>query len=197
MLKDLQKEFLSNIFPQLTSSEIENFYSFTTYVKKEDQSVILDVNNPRKEMFIILNGAVKGYFHDQKGQERIIFFRPKGFLVADIGNIFYDLEAKYTFETIGETHLLRFNFTDFETFCKQSIRLMSFYTNILKEIIFTLNTRVDRMISMTNQEQYIDLIKNHPEFIKKAYSKDVAKYLGISPVSLSRIIKKIKEESKT
>jgi len=190
-------KYLAETFPQFTKKEIERFYQFTTYVKEKDQTVILDNKTHEKKVYFILEGAVKGYFFDHKGIERVIFFRSKGFLVADIESVFYDLKPKYTFETIGETHLLRFNFSDFENLCRENPNLMELYISVLKEIIYTLNTRVDRMISMTNQEQYEYLLKNNPEFIEKAMAKDVAKYLGISPVSLSRIIKKIKEESKT
>ncbi len=51
------------------------------------------------------------------------------------------------------------------------------------------------MISMTAKDRYIDLIKKNPTFLEKAYAKYIADFLGITPVSLSRIIKEIKEKN--
>nr|MCU4158094.1 Crp/Fnr family transcriptional regulator [Carboxylicivirga sp. A043] len=37
------------------------------------------------------------------------------------------------------------------------------------------------------QERYEDLIRNHPEIIKRIPQHYIASYLGITPISLSRI----------
>jgi hypothetical protein len=37
------------------------------------------------------------------------------------------------------------------------------------------------------RERYEDLIKNHPEIIKRVPQHYIASYLGITPISLSRI----------
>ena len=185
------KKTLTELFQHFSQNEIERFYKYTKYVKEKDQTVIIDRKIHENKVYFILEGAVKGYFIDHKGVERVVFFRSKGFIVADIGSVFYDLKPNYTFETIGETHLLRFNFTDFENLCRENPKLMELYLTVLKEIIHTLNTRVERMVSMTHKEQYEYLLKNNPEFLEKAQSKDVAKYLGITPVSLSRIKKRV------
>jgi CRP-like cAMP-binding protein len=42
-------------------------------------------------------------------------------------------------------------------------------------------------IKDTPQERYEDLINNHPEIIKRVPQHYIASYLGITPISLSRI----------
>ena len=45
--------------------------------------------------------------------------------------------------------------------------------------------------SFMNQERYEDLIKNHPEIIKRVPQHYIASFLGITPTSLSRIRNRI------
>lgn len=42
-------------------------------------------------------------------------------------------------------------------------------------------------IKDTPRERYADLIKNHPEIVKRVPQHYIASYLGITPISLSRI----------
>jgi hypothetical protein len=54
---------------------------------------------------------------------------------------------------------------------------------------------IDRVKSLTQkqpEQRYTELTEMHPVFLKKAFNKHIASYLG-TPVSLSRIMKRTKE----
>jgi len=46
------------------------------------------------------------------------------------------------------------------------------------------------LIDKMPEKRYEQLIETHPQFFQKAYNKHIANYLGITSVSLSRIIKR-------
>ena len=50
---------------------------------------------------------------------------------------------------------------------------------------------------MSSEERYLDLLKLNPDFLEKSYDKYVASYLGITPVSLSRIKKRLNDPELT
>lgn len=72
---------------------------------------------------------------------------------------------------------------------------MQLYLNILKDTIVRLTYRVETLTTMDPEERYLDLLRLNPKFLENTYSKHVANYLGITPVSLYRIMKKIKSKS--
>lgn len=49
--------------------------------------------------------------------------------------------------------------------------------------------------TLTIEEQYIDLMENHPEIIKRVPLYHIASYLGVKPESLSRVKKKFKDNA--
>ncbi|WP_108803195.1 Crp/Fnr family transcriptional regulator [Aquimarina sp. Aq107] len=51
--------------------------------------------------------------------------------------------------------------------------------------------REKELLTKTAEERYILLLSNHPQIIEQIPIKDISKYLGIQPESLSRIRKKI------
>ena len=193
----LTKEKICSILkvklPELDQTELNSFLNITTYLNKDNKGIISKSGNTSKKAFLILKGTVRGYLRNEKGIELNTLIRSEGIFVADVKRLFNDESQKLTFEAIGETHVLLFNYQDFETLAKNRPGIMQLYLNILKEAVIRLTYRVESLITMTNEERYLDLLKLNPKFLEKAYDKHVANYLGITPVSLSRIIKRLKE----
>ncbi len=71
---------------------------------------------------------------------------------------------------------------------------MKLYINALQDAVMVLTYRVHTMVSLNNEERYIDLLKKNPSFLKDSFNKHIANYLGITPVSLSRIIARVKNK---
>jgi len=71
---------------------------------------------------------------------------------------------------------------------------MEWYIHILKDIANILFYRVEALTTMSAKERYLSLLKLDPAFIDKVYSKHLADYLGITPVSFSRILNEINKE---
>ena len=71
---------------------------------------------------------------------------------------------------------------------------MNLYLNILKEGITRLTYRVETLTTMTHEDRYKDILKLNPNFLKNTHAKYLANYLGITPQSLSRIMKRIKND---
>ena len=190
--KEIRK-ILSKTLPNLGLGEIESLLSVSSYSKIENKEIILKSGSISKKAFLIIKGAARGYIVNEDGVEKNIVLRSEGIFVADVWLIYKNEPQRYTFEAIGETHLLMIDVKKFEVLANTNQKIMNLYLNILKEAVLMLSYRVESMITMSNEERYLDLLKMNPQFLKSAYLKHVANYLGITPVSLSRIIHRVKK----
>ena len=69
---------------------------------------------------------------------------------------------------------------------------MQLYLNIIKEEeVARFTHRGENLITMIHKECYLDLLEYNPIFLDIAFAKDIANFLGITNVSLSRIIKRL------
>ena len=177
--------------PILNQKDIDSFLNITRYKKYNNKEIILKCGIINKKVFLILQGVVRGYVTDKEGNEKNILLRSEGIFVGDTRILFLDEPQKLTFSSTGEVHILLFNFKDFEDLTKKYPNIMQLYLNILKEAVVRLSYRVENFITMNPEERYIDLIKYNPKFLDRTYSKYIAGFLGITNVSLSRIIKKV------
>ena len=183
---------LSKELPDLSDKDIEDFMSITTYKKVGKNKIILKSGIRTKKVFLILKGTVRGCIVDEKGVEITILIRSTGIFVADTGKLFTDEPQKMTFKSIDEAHILLFNYKDFESLANENPRIMQLHLNALKEAITRLFYRVESLTTMTHEERYKDLLALNPKFLKMTNAKYLANFLGITPQSLSRIQKRIK-----
>ncbi len=185
---------LSKQLPNLTEKDIENFMSIITYKKVDKNSIILKSGTQTKKVFLILKGTVRGYITNEKGVEITILIRSYGIFVADTGTLFTDEPQKMSLKSINEAHILLFNYKDFESLANENPRIMQLHLNALKEAITRLFYRVESLTTMTPEERYKDILEFNPNFLKTTNDKYLANYLGITPQSLSRIMKRINDK---
>jgi len=183
---------LTELLPNLNENDIEDFLSITTYKNVNKNVIIQKSGIQTKKIFLILKGTVRGYIIDEKGVEITILIRSNGIFVADTGTLFTDKPQKMIFKSIDESHILSFNYKDFESLANKNPRIMQLHLTALKEAITRLFYRVESLTTMTHEERYKDIVALNPNFLKATNAKYLANYLGITPQSLSRIMKRIK-----
>lgn len=190
MNTDEYSRLLQLSYPFLNTSDIAILLEQATYRFCENKETVLAKGNKAPTVFFILKGTVRGYFMNEKGEEKNIFLRPEGTLTGAPEALFSGLPSKYSFEAILETHLLVFNLVAIKAAAQKHPNIMEIYIAGLQENIQTLIGRVEGLIDKSAEERYTLLLERSPHFFQTAYHKHIANYLGINPVSLSRIIRK-------
>jgi CRP-like cAMP-binding protein len=181
------KEFL----PAVPDRDLELLADICTLKQIGDKEVILKSGNRKRQVFLILEGVARGFVVNPEGEEKTLVLRGKGIFVGDVHGLFTDSPQKLEIVAAGQTEVLMFSFSDFERLAQCNKSIQRIYMNSLREAILRLTYRVHSMVTMSSEERYLDLLQMNPEFLEKSYDKYVAHFLGISPVSLSRIKKKL------
>ena len=183
------KDTVSNLFPNLKEDDIDVFLSITKFQSFNNKELILNAKRNDKLVFLILKGSARAWsikneieLNDHLRSDGIVFADPR---VLGEEPLILNIEA------IGETHGLLFDIETLEKLGFQHPGLMKFYLGILKEAILTLSRRVHSFVSMSSEERYEDLIKWNPLYFKSTYDKQIATFLGITPLTLHRIKKKL------
>jgi len=185
-----QYRILVSTFPFLKEEDIEQLLDIAQYRCYQNKEKIVKSGEIPRKIFFLLKGMTRGYFINKKGEEKNIFLRPEHTLTGAPESLFQNKPTKYTFEAILETHLLIYDFNDFKQLAQKNPRINDLYIQGLQENIQTLIGRVEMMIDKSPEERYEELLKQSPQFFQTAFNKHIANYLGITPVSLSRIIRR-------
>lgn len=190
MTSEACKAILKATYPFLETEDLAALMSICEYKHYRNREKIIKSGTNNKTMFFILKGMVRGYFFNKKGAEKNIFLRPERTISGAADSLFSDVPTKYTFEAILETELLVFNFVAFKTLSRQNQNIGELHLAALQENLQILLHRVESLIDQSPEERYEELLDRSPQFFQKAFNKHIANYLGITPVSLSRIIRR-------
>lgn len=185
-----QLSILQQTFPFLEAEDLDLLMKHGKYRQVANREIIIHQGESRKIIFFILSGMTRGYYVTPSGDEKNLFIRPERTFTGAPDSLFSDSPTRYTFEAIQETHLLIFRFEDIESLAKTHPNIAQVYILALKANLQTLVYRVESLVLNTPEERYESLLERSPEFFKNAFLKHIANYLGITPVSLSRIMKR-------
>lgn len=187
------KQILSATYPFLKDTDIQQLLTIAKYQTLKNREVFIQAGQNSKKVFFILSGMTRAYFINHKGEEKNIFLRPEHTMSGAPDSLFQNKPTKYTFESILETKLLIFSFEQIQELADQFPNLNKVHLAALHENIQTLLFRVESLIDKLPEERYEELLERSPQFFQTAFNKHIANYLGITPNSLSRIIKRKKE----
>lgn len=186
-------QILQKNFSSITVEDALALLEISIYKSCSNRTKIINIGDKTQTVFFILSGMIRGYFINEKGEEKNIFLRPEYTLTGSPDTLFRNQASKYTFESILETEVLLFDYQRFQSLLKERPNLIQLYINGLEENVQTLVNRVESLIDKSPEERYDDLLAQNPQFFQTAFNKHIANYLGITPVSLSRIIRRKNE----
>ncbi|MGG5506474.1 MULTISPECIES: Crp/Fnr family transcriptional regulator [unclassified Myroides] len=139
-----------------------------------------------KHFYFVQEGALRGWtLHE--GKEVTFQFVFEGGFFCSIESFWYDKPSQYTVEALENTHLLALDKAQLKELMQENVVLLeAFTTYMIERVLIYQKMTIDR-IKENPEKRYKQLMQQAPEIIQRIPQHYVASYLGITPVSLSRI----------
>lgn len=150
------------------------------------KTTLLIAGDVAQNLYFIRQGCIRLWFNqDGKDVTLQFFFEEQG--IASIESFIQGSPSLFSIETIEPTTVWVCNRADILQMVEDFAELKDeFYRQMVSRLINYTHLFLSR-IKDTPQERYENLIKEHPEIIKRVPQHYIASYLGITSVSLSRI----------
>ena len=101
------------------------------------------------------------------------------------------MPSKFSIRAIEDTIIEQIDYESLEKAYSLSADHQKYGRNIAENLYIKSNERILSLITQTAEERYLQFIKEHADFMQHIPLKYLATYLGITPVSLSRLRNKI------
>lgn len=96
------------------------------------------------------------------------------------------------YEALVDSVVFEVNFDDFLKITKTNISISNLYNRILEYIFIVYEKKQLETMALSSRERYLSLIKKIPNIENLIPQYQIASYLNITPVQLSRIRKELK-----
>lgn len=173
--------------------EIINMSVFRVAKKGE---ILAMIGDETQSAGFILSGIVRCYYIDGNGNDITRGFSIPGTSCMDEGMFGYH-ERLTDWEALEETTLITFNVKEIKKLISEQEQLKNAYILFLENALRYKIYRENTFLVENATERYIHLKKSYPEICANVKQQYIATYLGITPESLSRIRKSIKDSFNT
>ncbi|MDR6805025.1 CRP-like cAMP-binding protein [Dyadobacter sp. BE34] len=178
---------------QLDAGEAEFLLSlFQPKVLKRKAFLLRQGEVCRSENFIV-KGCVKVYSLDENGFEHILMFGIEGWWVGDLLSFLTGRESRYHIEALEDTELLQITKPDLDLLYERVPKMERFFRILLQNAFIAHMERINQSLSLDAAGRYGEFIRKYPAFGQRIPQKQIAAYLGITPVFLSMLRKKLME----
>jgi CRP-like cAMP-binding protein len=167
--------------------EVKKAFTFKRYKKGQ---FLLQEGEVSKYTAFVLKGSMRQYSVDAKGTEHIIHFGIENWWVGDRESSTMLTPSNYNIDAIEDTEVLLTTSEDLQQLTA-ALPVIGKMVNTMNQRNFIASQkRIHDSLSLTAEERYLELLKNHPDFLQRFPQTMLASYLGITAETYSRIRKK-------
>ena len=181
------------IFENLTKEEYDKLSSISSIKKYKKDNIVFYRGDKPKYLYLLLEGSIKIYTHNNKGNEVILKVLNETSLIAELASL-EDINYPANCMVLKDSTLLAIDFENFkEIFLNDPKFLLMFIKSLTRKIMY-LESVIESNIKLDAKSKIAKYIyENEEEFIKTSNAK-IARELNITPETFSRVIKKFKDE---
>ena len=143
------------------------------------------------EFFVVREGLLKGYYLSQDGKENIKSFLLPGDTIGSLSAMRGNGVCSFGLVCLSPCKLTAIRFDDVTQAASRDAKLGTAIAEFLIAFGMKKEQREYELLCLSAEERYRRLSKNRPELLELVQQSDIALYLGVTPVGLSRIKKRV------
>ncbi|MEO1050161.1 MAG: Crp/Fnr family transcriptional regulator [Bacteroidota bacterium] len=179
------KEFVHTYIDQ----SIQSLPFETTTKKMVKGAVVTDYNQLEDSVYFIQSGILTTSLI-YKDEERVLDFYFEGSFCASYSSLLSKNPSDIRITCYTDCLLEVVNYDELKRSYQTSLLANQLGRIATEKLFLERVTREKELLTMTAEERYQSLLDDKPELVQKIAIKDLSKYLGVRPESLSRIRRK-------
>ena len=144
-----------------------------------------------KHAYLIKKGIVRLYVIAADKEITFEFAREKDILSTSLG-YFYQSRSYECFELLEDTMLYQIDLEKMKQLFYQSLEICNWARQFTELNAIKTQRQLIDILVLTPEDRYLHLMKHDKALFQRVPLKQIASYIGISPISLSRIRARIK-----
>jgi len=142
------------------------------------------------EIGIIVKGLFRSYYIDKIGNYITKYFYEESGILFSYAAYLCQKESMYYIQALEDSEILVAKISDFEKIVEGHYQLLLFYKKMIDNVLIMKEEHASSFKLLDSMERYKQFLTVYSGLEKRLKQCHIASYLGITPVSLSRIRKK-------
>lgn len=187
----MKKEYKDKIYKIIPNEKVVN----NVIVKEVPAgTILLFEDDIATKLFIVIKGCLRTYFIKDGGIEITSQFFIEGQMVASFESAITGTPSRQTIDAIEDSILGMIQIKYLNEMVRESSPAKDYLIRFLMSRLKDYMNQQASFILDNPEKRYIKLLHDNPELVSRLPQQYIASYLGITPVSLSRIRTRIKKQ---
>ena len=155
---------------------------------------LLQAGDKTLEFGIILNGIFRLYYTDKNGKEQIKSFRRDGELLGAYAEILLNIPSRTYIQAMEPARVVVISKDDFQQFYNKHSCWLVLGRIVAEKHFLAKEQREFEFLQLDVMGRYQKFCEDYGPLIGKIPQHQIASYLGITPVALSRVLSKSRKK---
>lgn len=157
-------------------------------------TILLSEGDIATTLFMVINGCLRQYFIKENGTEITSQFFIENQMVSSFESSMTKIPSRVNIEAIEDSTIGMVQIHSLEKLIRESSEIKDYFLKFLMSRLIYYMDQHASFILDNPEKRYVKLVKENPELVTRLPQQYIASYLGITPVSLSRIRARVKKQ---
>lgn len=144
-----------------------------------------------KSLYFVQSGLLKAYYTSEDGKESIKSFIQSNDIIGSLSAAYSDKNCTFSLVCLEPTKLRKIPFNIILDYSKKDLQIANNMIEVLINFSIKKELREFEFLCLSAEERFCKLAEGNPTLLAKVTQNDLAHYLGVTPVGLSRIKKRV------
>lgn len=190
---NLQEEFLKGIkknFPNINIDKILENWEIFDIVQVPKKQHLIKAGNYYGKIVIVISGLFRAYYYQDK-TEHTFWFREENTIFASHRSILQHKPSSISYQALEESVVAIVDYYTLKQLALTDADVGKSIMTVLESLILELIDRVEEFVTLLPEDRYKIFIDKYPNVVTRLPQNQLASYLGITPVSFSRLKSRI------
>lgn len=187
LLNQESYRLLRATYPDLNEPLLE-FDKFQPW-RADKKEILIQQGDPTSIVRFMISGLARLFFVDDEGNEQTKFFLGSGYFLVPMHSLFLEKNSWFSIQASTPCRGVAINAKTFKRLLRTDRQWANYWICYMTQLFIAKENRERDLLTMSGREKYLDLLANFPEIARHVPLHQIASYLGITDVTLSRIRK--------
>jgi CRP-like cAMP-binding protein len=186
------KNQLSKIFP-FNEDDLEKLLNNISYNEMPSGTILLSEGEIATKLFIVIHGCLRAFFIKENGIDVTFQFFIENQIVASFESATTGTSSRLYIEAIEDSVVGFIRIDKLEKIISEYSSFREHFNRFLIRRLTYYMNHYSSYILDNPEKRYLRFLKENPDLVSRLPKQYIASYLGITPVSLSRIRSRLKK----
>ncbi|WP_412468578.1 Crp/Fnr family transcriptional regulator [Pedobacter sp. KLB.chiD] len=171
-------------------------FAMVHVVNLNQNQTYIGIGSISRKLAYIQDGIIRGYTIKENGDDATLFLRSEGQFIASHEGIIFKQPSRFIYHALAPTTLMEIDYDVLEEILKTHPVYEPLRNFFLMRMLGEALAHIETFVTQSPEERYRALVATQQALVNRVPDKYIASMLGITPVSLSRIRKRMHKRDK-